>query len=74
MDLRKSITVSAIGKHHGLIIACMAEAGTGSCTTRKELIVQTFRILGLVLPVGRSGNDELKVKGMGVEDLHICDW
>lgn len=74
IDLRESTKTSAVGERRVLITTCVAEAWERFCTTRKELIVQTFRNLGLSLPIDGSCDDELKVKGIAVEDLQIGDW
>lgn len=40
----------------------------------QELVVQTFRKLGLTLPIDGSSDEELSVKGIDSSLVQIGDW
>lgn len=74
VNLRESTKVNAVAERRVLVTKCVADAWEQFCTTRKPLIVQTFRNLGLSLPIDGSCDDELKIKGIAPDDLKIGDW
>ena len=42
------------------------------CTTRRQSVIEGFRVVGMSLPVDGSCDHELKVKG--ISDIAIGDW
>lgn len=44
------------------------------CEKNQESVIQTFRSLGLSLPIDGSGDNELSVKGIPPDLLQIGDW
>jgi len=57
-----------------LIQHCLAPAWQTFCTTRQEVIVSSFRKLGLSLPINGSCDSELSIKGFSPEQLVLGDW
>lgn len=72
-ELRKS-DHNAIAQRRILITKCVGEAWELFCIKHQELIVTTFRKLGLTLPIDGSCDNELAIKGISKELLEIGDW
>lgn len=53
---------------------CLADAWETFCNTKRELIVSSFRKVGLALPIDGSCDEELSIKGISCEDLVVGDW
>lgn len=73
-DLRESSRPSAVEDRRVLVQHCLADAWEIFCTTKRELIVSSFRKVGLALPIDGSCDDELSIKGIPPADLIIGDW
>jgi len=73
-DLYESQKSSAMEERRVLIQHCLAQAWHTFCTTRREVIVSSFRKLGLSLPIDGSCDSELSIKGFCPEQLVIGDW
>jgi len=73
-DLYESQKGSAMEERRVLIQHCLAQAWHTFCTTRHEVIVSSFRKLGLSLPIDGSCDSELSIKGFSPEQLVIGDW
>lgn len=73
-DLRESSRPSAVEDRRVLVQHCLADAWETFCTTKRELIVSSFRKVGLALPIDGSCDDELSIKGISSEDLRVGDW
>ena len=73
-DLRESSRTSAVEDRWVLVQRCLADAWETFCTTKRELIVASFRKVGLALPIDGSCDEELSVKGIPREDLVVGDW
>ena len=73
-DLRESSQASAVEERRVLVQRCVAEAWEQFCTTRRNVIVDSFRKVGLSLPIDGSCDDELSIKGIDKHLLKIGDW
>lgn len=73
-DLYESQKSSAMEERRVLIQHCLAQAQHTFCTTRQEVIVSSFRKLGLSLSIDSSCDSELSIKGFSPEQLVIGDW
>jgi len=67
---------SAIGERQILVTHAVAQAWEQFTSSQayKELIVSTFRKLGLTLPIDGLCDDELSIKGIDSSLLQIGDW
>ena len=67
---------SAIGERRILVTHAVAQAWEQftSSQASKELVISTFRKLGLTLPIDGSCDDELSIKGIDSALLQIGDW
>jgi len=72
-ELRTSDT-SAIAERRILVTQAVREAWEQFSTSQHDLIIKTFRKLGLTLPVDRSCDGELSVKGINSSLLQIGAW
>jgi hypothetical protein len=59
-----------------LMTRCVGKAWEQFCTTRKEVVVQSFRKLGISLPIDGSCDEELSIKGLDPEVLRsgLKEW
>lgn len=73
-DLRAPKSETAVGKKRILITQYVGQAWESFCIRKMDLIVKTFRSLGLYLPIDGSCDNELSIKGIPQEDLGIGDW
>ncbi|KAG0127164.1 hypothetical protein HOY82DRAFT_613891 [Tuber indicum] len=77
-DLHDSGKASAMEDRWVLIQTqtCLAEAWHAFCSTRRDIIVTSFRKVGLSLPIDRSCDLKLSIKGIlsESEGLVIGDW
>ena len=73
-DLREMGRTSAVEDRRVLVQHCLADAWETFCTTKRELIVSSFRKVGLSLPIDGSCDEELSVKGIPSEDLKVGNW
>ncbi|KAG0126951.1 hypothetical protein HOY82DRAFT_614237 [Tuber indicum] len=71
--IQKSSTM-AIAERRVLVTQALGYAGTQFCLKHQELIAETFRKLGLTLPIDGSSDEELSVKGIDSSLLRIGDW
>jgi hypothetical protein len=55
---------------------CVGKAWEQFCTTRQEVVVKSFRKLGLSLPIDGSCDEELSIKGLDAEVLRsgLKEW
>lgn len=73
-DHYESPKSSAVEDHRVLVQHCLAQAWHTFCTTKREVIVSSFRKVGLSLPIDGSCVSELSIKGFSPEELLIGDW
>lgn len=66
--------LSAIAERRILVTHAVGEAWEKFSQTYQELVVTTFRKLGLTLPIDGSCDDELSIKGIDPSLLRIGDW
>ncbi|RPA93736.1 hypothetical protein L873DRAFT_1703897, partial [Choiromyces venosus 120613-1] len=72
-EIQKSNT-TAIAERRVLVTQAVGHAWDQFCLKHQELIVETFRKLGLTLPIDGSLDEELSVKGIDSSLLRIGDW
>ena len=72
-ELRQTDT-TAIAERRILVTHAVGEAWEKFGQTYQELVVTTFRKLGLTLPINGSCDDELSIKGIDPLLLRIGDW
>lgn len=73
-DLRESGKSSAVEERRVLVQHCLASAWETFCTNKRELIISSFRKVGLALPIDGSCDEELSIKGIPPEELIVGDW
>jgi len=66
--------LSAIAERRILVTHAVGEAWEKFNQTYQELVVTTFRKLGLTLPIDGSCDDELSIKGIDPSLLTIGNW
>ncbi|KAG0137649.1 hypothetical protein HOY82DRAFT_597370 [Tuber indicum] len=65
-------TDSAIGRRRILMTKAVGAAWETFCSDKQSVIIQSFRHLGMTLPIDGSADHELHVKG--VAGLEVGDW
>jgi len=73
-DLRESTRTSAVEDRRVLVQRCVAEAWHTFSTEKREVVVNSFRKVGLSLPIDGSCDDELSVKGISKEEFQVGNW
>ena len=66
--------ISAIAERRILVTQAVGQAWEQFSHTYQELVVNTFRQLGLTLPIDGSYDSELSIKGIDPSLLEIGDW
>ena len=66
--------LSAIAERRVLVTHAVGQAWEIFCERNQESVIQTFRSLGLTLPIDGSCDNELSVKGISQDLLQIGDW
>jgi len=66
--------LSAIAERRVLVTHAVGQAWEIFCEKNQESVIQTFRSLGLTLPIDGSCDNELSVKGIPPDLLPIGDW
>ncbi|KAG0128146.1 hypothetical protein HOY82DRAFT_541516 [Tuber indicum] len=72
-ELHQSDT-SAIAERRVIVTHAVGQAWERFTETHKELVVTTFRKLGLTLPIDGSYDSELSIKGIDPSLLKIGNW
>jgi len=62
---------SAVGEMRVMMTHCVARAWGKFCQERQEVVVQSFRCLGISLPIDGSKDGELSIKGLDTSRLAI---
>ncbi|KAA8893330.1 hypothetical protein FN846DRAFT_979530 [Sphaerosporella brunnea] len=59
-----------------LMTRCVGQAWATICQERREVVVKSFRQLGISLPINRSSDGELSIKGLSTGRLitAMMDW
>jgi hypothetical protein len=67
---------SAVGEMRVLMTRCVGEAWSTFCRERQEVVVKSFRQLGISLPIDGSCDSEISVKGLSTERLMaaLTEW
>jgi hypothetical protein len=60
---------SAVGEMRVMMTHCVARAWEKFCNERQEVIVRSFRCLGISLPIDGSADAELSIKGLDTSRL-----
>ena len=72
-EIQRSNT-NAIAECRVLVTQAVGAAWEQFCEKHQGLVVQTFRKLGITLPIDGSSDGELSVKGINSSLLEIGDW
>ena len=67
---------STVGEMRVMMTRCVAEAWETFCRERREVVIRSFRKLGLSLPLNGSCDGELSIKGLETPMLmnSLKDW
>ena len=63
---------SAVGEMRIMMTHCVARAWEKFCQERQEVVVRSFRCLGISLPIDGSKDGELSIKGLDTSHLAIA--
>lgn len=53
---------------------CVVEAWEEFCTSKRDIIINVFRNIGLSLPIDRSCDTKLHIKGFDSDSLSVGNW
>ena len=70
-DLREATRTSAVEDRRVLVQRCVAEAWQIFSTEKRDVIVNSFRKVGLSLPIDGSCDDKLSVKGISKDQFQV---
>jgi hypothetical protein len=67
---------SAVGEMRVLMTRCVGQAWSTFCEDRQEVVIKSFRQLGISLPIDGSADNELSVKGLSTDKLvaALSEW
>ena len=65
---------SAVGKMRVMMTHCVAEAWTAFTQKKREVMIKSFRQLGLSLPLDGSSDGEISIKGLDMPILMDALW
>ena len=57
-----------------LVQKCVAQAWEIFSTEKRDVVVNSFRKVGLSLPIDGSCDNELSVKGISQDDFRVGNW
>ena len=73
-DLRETTRTSAVEDRQVLVQKCVAQAWQIFSTQKRDVVVNSFRKVGLSVPIDGSCDDELSVKGFSQGDFWVGNW
>lgn len=63
-----------VGERRVLTTKCVRQMWETFCLSKRQLVIDSFRNVGLSLPIDGSHDYELRIKGFASEDLEIENW